>query len=109
MGATSSSRNRSSRPQAPRASSPPSVPAGLRCLLAWLLLASLAGGASVPQVTLGLVVPPSEPDATSLLRGVQLAVADANERSVAQLGGAEKRRNILRRGHDATAAEGIVL
>jgi len=79
MGATSSSRNRSSRPQAPRASSPPSVPAGLRCLLAWLLLASLAGGASVPQVTLGLVVPPSEPDATSLLRGVQLAVADANE------------------------------
>ena len=52
---------------------------GLRCLLAWLLLAPLAGGAGVPQVTLGLVVPPSEPDATSLRRGVQLAVADANE------------------------------
>ena len=31
------------------------------------------------QVTLGLVAPPSEPDAASLLRGVQLAVAEANE------------------------------
>jgi branched-chain amino acid transport system substrate-binding protein len=50
-----------------------------RCLLAWLLLAPFAGGAGVPQVTLGLVAPPSEPDATSLLRGVQLAVAEANE------------------------------
>jgi branched-chain amino acid transport system substrate-binding protein len=53
--------------------------AGLRCLLAWLLLAPVAGGAGVPQVTLGLVAPPSEPDSTSLLRGVQLAVAEANE------------------------------
>jgi branched-chain amino acid transport system substrate-binding protein len=51
-----------------------------RCLLAWLFLAPLAGGAGVPQVTLGLVAPPSEPDATSLQRGVQLAVADANEK-----------------------------
>jgi ABC-type branched-subunit amino acid transport system substrate-binding protein len=51
----------------------------LRCLLGWLLLAPLAGGAGVSQVTLGLVAPPSEPDAASLLRGVQLAVAEANE------------------------------
>jgi len=51
----------------------------LRCLLGWLLLARLAGGAGVPQVSLGLVVPPSEPDATSLLRGAQLAVSDTNE------------------------------
>jgi len=50
-----------------------------RRLLAWLLLAPLAGGAGAAQVTLGLVAPPSEPDSTSLLRGVQLAVADANE------------------------------
>ena len=50
-----------------------------RRLLACLLLAPLAGGAGAAQVTLGLVAPPSEPDSTSLLRGVQLAVADANE------------------------------
>src|ERR1019366_9099627 len=55
------------------------MPVGLRCLLAWLLLAPFAGGAGVRQVTLGLVAPPSEPDAASLLRGVQLAVAEANE------------------------------
>src|SRR5664280_1896750 len=55
------------------------MPVGSRCLLAWLLLAPFAGGAGVPHVTLGLVVPPTEPDATSLLRGVQLAVAEANE------------------------------
>ena len=30
-------------------------------------------------VKLGLVAPPGEPDATSLLRGVQLAVGEANE------------------------------
>jgi branched-chain amino acid transport system substrate-binding protein len=57
-----------------------------RCLLAWLLLAPLAGGAGVPQITLGLVAPPSEPDATSLLRGAQLAVADANETGKAPVG-----------------------
>ena len=57
----------------------------LRCLLAWLLLAPLAGGAGAAQVTLGLVAPPSEPDATSLLRGVQLAVADANEAGGSQV------------------------
>jgi ABC-type branched-subunit amino acid transport system substrate-binding protein len=51
----------------------------LRCLLAWLFLTPFAGGVGAAQVTLGLVAPPSEPDATSLLRGVQLAVADANE------------------------------
>jgi branched-chain amino acid transport system substrate-binding protein len=62
------------------------VPAGLRCLLAWLLLVPLAGGAGVPRVTLGLVVPPSEPDAASLVRGVQLAVADANETGEAPVG-----------------------
>jgi len=62
------------------------MPVGLRCLLAWLLLAPFAGGAGVGQVTLGLVVPPSEPDATSLLRGVQLAVAEANETDHASVG-----------------------
>jgi ABC-type branched-subunit amino acid transport system substrate-binding protein len=55
------------------------MPVGLLCLLAWMFLAPFASGAGVPHVTLGLVVPPSEPDATSLLRGVQLAVAEANE------------------------------
>jgi branched-chain amino acid transport system substrate-binding protein len=55
------------------------MPVGSRCLLAWLLLAPLAGGAGPPQVALGLVVPPSEPDSTSLLHGVQLAVSEANE------------------------------
>jgi ABC-type branched-subunit amino acid transport system substrate-binding protein len=57
----------------------------LRCQLAWLLLAPLAGAGEMPQVTLGLVAPPSEPDATSLLRGVQLAVADTNETGEAQV------------------------
>jgi len=52
---------------------------GLRCLVVWLLLAPFAGGVGARPLTLGLVAPPDEPDATSLLRGVQLAVADANE------------------------------
>jgi ABC-type branched-subunit amino acid transport system substrate-binding protein len=51
-----------------------------------LLLASFAGGAGVRRVTLGLVAPPSEPDSTSLLRGVQLAVAEANETGDAPVG-----------------------
>ena len=55
------------------------MPAELRRLLAWLLPAALAAGAAARPLTLGLVVPPSEWDATSLLRGVQLAVAEANE------------------------------
>jgi branched-chain amino acid transport system substrate-binding protein len=55
------------------------MPARLRCLLGWLLLAPLAGGAGVPHVKLGLVAPPSEPDVRSLLHGVQLAIAEANE------------------------------
>jgi branched-chain amino acid transport system substrate-binding protein len=63
-----------------------SMPVGSRCLLVWLLLAPLVSGAGVPQVTLGLVAPPAEPDATSLLRGVQLAVAEANETSPASVG-----------------------
>ncbi len=58
----------------------------LLCLLAWMFLAPFAGGAGVSQVTLGLVVPPSEPDATSLLRGVQLAIAEANETGDAPVG-----------------------
>ena len=62
------------------------MPVGLRCLLAWLFLAPFAGGAEVRRVTLGLVVPSSAPDATSLLRGVQLAVAEANETSPASVG-----------------------
>jgi len=62
------------------------VPIGLRCLVGWLLLAPFAGGAGAPRVTLGLVAPPSEPDATSLLRGVQLAVAEANEAGQAPVG-----------------------
>ena len=62
------------------------MPVGFRCLLAWLFLAPLAGGAGVRQVTLGLVVPPTEPDADSLLRGVQLAVAEANETGDAPVG-----------------------
>jgi len=62
------------------------VPIGLRCLLGWLLVAPLAGGAEAPRVTLGLVAPPSEPDAKSLLRGVQLAVAEASERGQAPVG-----------------------
>ncbi len=59
---------------------------GLRSLLAWLFLAPLAGGAGVRPVTLGLVVPPSEWDSASLLRGVQLAVAEANETGDAPVG-----------------------
>ena len=62
------------------------MPVGLRCLVAWLFLAPLAGGAGVPQVTLGLVVPPTEPDADSLLHGAQLAVAEANETGDAPVG-----------------------
>jgi ABC-type branched-subunit amino acid transport system substrate-binding protein len=59
---------------------------GLRFLVPWLLLAPLAAAASASQVTLGLVLPPSEPNATGLLRGVQLAVADANESGEALVG-----------------------
>jgi len=55
------------------------MPVGVRCLSAWLLLASLAGAGEVRPITLGLVAPPSEADARSLLRGVQLAVAEQNE------------------------------
>jgi len=62
------------------------MPAGLRCVLAWLLLAPFAGGAGARQVTLGLVVAPSEPDAASLLRGAQLAVAEENEAGHAPVG-----------------------
>ena len=40
----------------------------------------------MPQVTLGLVAPPTEPDADSLLHGVQLAVAEANETGDAPVG-----------------------
>jgi ABC-type branched-subunit amino acid transport system substrate-binding protein len=54
------------------------IPTGWRCLLACLFLAPLAAGAGARPVTLGLVAPPGEADAASLLRGVQLAVADAN-------------------------------
>ena len=60
--------------------------ARLRCLLPWLFLAPFACGAGERELTLGLIVPPSEPDATSLLRGVQLAVADANENAGAPVG-----------------------
>ena len=56
------------------------------CLLAWLFLAPFACGAGERLVTLGFIVPPSEPDATSLLRGVQLAVAEANETGDARVG-----------------------
>ncbi len=59
---------------------------GLRCLLAGLVLAPFAFGAGSPKVSLGLVAPPSEPDATSLVRGAQLAVADANENGGAPVG-----------------------
>ena len=62
------------------------MPVGLRCLLAWLFLAPFAGGAEVRRVTLGLVVPTNGPDATSLLRGVQLAVAEANDTGDAPVG-----------------------
>jgi ABC-type branched-subunit amino acid transport system substrate-binding protein len=50
-----------------------------RCLLASLLLVPPGGVAAEHPVTLGLVAPPSEADATSLLRGAQLAVAETNE------------------------------
>ena len=62
------------------------MPVGLRCLVAWLLLAPFAGGVGARPLTLGLVAPPGEPDATSLLRGVQLAVAEANETGDAPVG-----------------------
>jgi ABC-type branched-subunit amino acid transport system substrate-binding protein len=55
------------------------MPAKFRSLLAGLIAATFAIGAAARPVTLGLVAPPSEPDATSLRRGVQLAVAEANE------------------------------
>jgi len=51
--------------------------AASRSLLAWLVLAPWAGAADVRPVTLGLVAPPSEPAAASLVRGARLAVADA--------------------------------
>lgn len=53
----------------------------LRCLLLALLVPPVAGAAARPTVTLGLVVSPSEQASTSILRGVQLAVADANASS----------------------------
>ena len=53
--------------------------AASRSLLAWLVLLPWAGAADVRPVTLGLVAPPAEPAAASLVRGVQLAVADADE------------------------------
>ena len=62
------------------------MPVRLRCLVAWLLLAPFAGGVGARPLTLGLVAPPGEPDATSLLRGVQLAVAEANETGAAPVG-----------------------
>jgi len=62
------------------------MPAGLRCVLVWLSLAPLAGGAGAPGVTLGLIVPPSEPDALSLLRGARLAVAEENGAGRAPVG-----------------------
>jgi len=62
------------------------MPAGLRCLLAWLALAPPAVGAGARQVNLGLVVPPSEPDAASLLRGVKMAVAEENEAGQGPIG-----------------------
>ena len=48
-------------------------------LFALLLLAPLVSGGGVHPVTLGIVVPPDEYDAASLLHGAQLAVAEANE------------------------------
>jgi len=62
------------------------MPAGLRCVLAWLSLVPFAAGAGSRQVTLGLVVPPAEPDAASLLRGVKLAVAEASGSGDAPVG-----------------------
>jgi len=62
------------------------MPVGLRCVLIWLLLARLAGAADARIVTLGLVAPPSETDATSLVRGVQLAVAEANDAGDGKVG-----------------------
>ena len=54
------------------------MPIGTRCLIAWLLPAALTAGAAARPLTLGLVTPPNDPDAASLLRGVQLAVAGAD-------------------------------
>ena len=51
---------------------------GLRRRLACLILAPIACVAGTGPLTIGLVAPPTESDAVSLLRGVQLAVADAN-------------------------------
>ncbi len=54
------------------------MPFGFRCLIAWLLPALLAGAAAARPLTLGLVAPSADPDAASLQRGVQLAVAEAD-------------------------------
>lgn len=59
---------------------------GSRRFLVCLLLAPLACAADVRPVTIGLVAPPAEADATSLLRGVQLAVDEANETGGAHVG-----------------------
>src|SRR5208283_409029 len=48
-------------------------------LLACVLAAPLACAAAASQITLGLVAPPFEPDAASLVRGVQLAVEESGE------------------------------
>ncbi len=58
---------------------------GSRNLFAWLLLAALADASGIPDVKLGLVAPPSEANAVSFQRGVQLAVANANEAGEAQV------------------------
>jgi ABC-type branched-subunit amino acid transport system substrate-binding protein len=54
------------------------LPIGLLGTLAWLLPATIAFGAGARPLTLGLIAPPGEWDATSLRRGVELAVAEAN-------------------------------
>jgi ABC-type branched-subunit amino acid transport system substrate-binding protein len=48
-----------------------------RRLLAFVLAAPLACAAAAPGITLGLVAPPSEPAAASLVRGAQLAVEES--------------------------------
>lgn len=54
--------------------------ARLRRLFAWWLVAiGLVADATARPVKLGLIAPPNEPDSTSLLRGVRLAVAAANQ------------------------------
>jgi len=50
-----------------------------RRLFACVLVAPLACAAAVSRITLGLVAPPSEPDATSLVRAVRLAVEESGE------------------------------